>query len=337
LIVCGFLGTFFSLERAVTLKRAPAYLAPLLTVAGSIIIIARPTSKIGPLLAVAGSLVFFLVCLALLRRQFTLYEFFILLGSIQWTLGNAIWFMQWPVYNVTLWWISFVLLATAGERLEIARMIHVGTGPWIILIAGLGAVFIGHIVVALGHLSAPDSVMDIVGDAIYDPRTRLGMRIAGVGMGVAAAWFIVKDPARAFLGRPGIAGYISFCMMAGYGWLAVAGFFSVRYAGLVSGETYDSAVHMFFLGFLMSMIMGHGPVLVPSILELFLDMRPSFYVAPVLLHASLLLRVAGDVRHSLQMRKWGGMLGALSIGYFMAALLVSLWRDNRAEVSDGEA
>lgn len=336
LIVCGFLGTFFGLERAIAVKNPLAYLGPIMTAAGAIILVAWPSSPVGPRLAVSGSAAFFILCLSIALQKRTLYAFFTFLGSIQWLMGNVMWLLGWPVYNVTLWWMSFVMLTTAGERLELSRMAHLSTGPWIILMGGLGAVFFGHILVAIGHMGGSEEAMDVVMDAIVDPRIIPGMRVAGVGLAVSSLWFIIYDSARKSLGRSGLSGYIAYCMVSSYVWLAVSGAFSWIYAGLVSGATYDAFVHVFFLGFLMSMVMGHAPVLVPAMLGLYLNMRRHWYLGPVLLHLSLLMRVAGDIGPWTFLRKWGGILNSVAIAGCLLTLFYALWADNRPEPRAGE-
>jgi len=331
LIVCGFLGTLFGLERAVTKGNFVGYVAPLLTAAGSVVLLFRPSAALGPQMVVAGSVAFLLLSLSVLHRKPSLHSLFAAMGSFQWVVGNAMWLAQWPVYNITLWWMSFVLLTVAGERLEIAQMMHLKVGPKLLLIAGLGSVCVGHVLVAVGHLSAPDSVMDILGDAVVDPRTSLGMKVAGAGMVIAAGWFLTFDPARTFLGRPRLSGYVAFCLVAGYVWLAVAGVLSIRYAGLVSGGFYGAFVHAFFLGFLMSVLFGHGPILIPSMLGLYLTLRKSMSVGPYLLQAGLLLQAGGGFFSYAPARQWGGMLSAAAILYFVVTLTWTLYRDNRRD------
>lgn len=336
LIICGFLGTFFSLERAATMENWPGYLAPLLTVVGALVLITDPMSDTGPILVVAGSFAFLVVCLILFMRGFTLFPLFIFLGSFQWFMGNCIWLAKWPVYNVTLWWMSFVVLTTAGERLEIAQMMHVNVGAKLFLLLGLGAVFVGHILTATGHLTAPDDVMTLQGNAIFDPRVRLGMKAAGIGMTLAGGWFLMHDPARTRWRNGGLAGYIAVCMISSYVWLAVSGVLSFVFAGIVSGPLYDAFIHTFFLGFLMFMVFGHGPVLVPSLLGLFLNMRKSLWAVPLLLHASLLLRVLGNMWNEGMWRKVGGLLNVGVIAYFLIVIFGALILDNRAAPAEAE-
>ncbi len=79
------------------------------------------------------------------------------------------------------------------------------------------------------------------------------------------------------------------------------------YGGLYTGPVYDAALHAFFVGYVMSMIFGHAPIIFPrSWAEL--QFSSAAYVPVGLLHASLVLRVVGDLWLQLELRKWGGLL-----------------------------
>src|SRR5262249_30675669 len=78
------------------------------------------------------------------------------------------------------------------------------------------------------------------------------------------------------------------------------------------------------LGFVFSMIFGHAPVIFPAVLVVQPRFRPTFYSHVVLLHLALLLRVGADLAKWTTGRRWGGILGALAIGLFLANTVVSL-------------
>ncbi|CCI53893.1 hypothetical protein [Nostocoides jenkinsii] len=81
---------------------------------------------------------------------------------------------------------------------------------------------------------------------------------------------------------------------AGYAWLGVAGLGWLIGGPPVSPERYDLLVHSCFLGFGMSMVMAHAPVILPAVLRVALPYRPVLWIPLVLLHIGLLVRlVAG--------------------------------------------
>jgi hypothetical protein len=77
-------------------------------------------------------------------------------------------------------------------------------------------------------------------------------------------------------------------------------------------------LHAIFLGLVFSMIFGHGPIIFPAVLGVRVAYRPAFYAHLVLLHASLLLRVAGDLGPWQVARAWGGLLNGVAIVTFLA-------------------
>ena len=87
---------------------------------------------------------------------------------------------------------------------------------------------------------------------------------------------------------------------------------------------YDVVVHAIGLGFAMSMVLAHAPIILPAVLIRPLPYRPVLYLATAALQVSLLLRVAGDVRGAGWAWQAGGAgnVVALLIFVAMAAVLV---------------
>ena len=93
-------------------------------------------------------------------------------------------------------------------------------------------------------------------------------------------------------------------------------------------------LHALFLGFVMSMVFGHAPVILPSVLRVPLPYRPIFYLHLGLLHLGLLLRVAGgDLAGSAEAWHWGGVLNVIALLVFIlasAATAVRAWAEEIA-------
>jgi hypothetical protein len=88
--------------------------------------------------------------------------------------------------------------------------------------------------------------------------------------------------------------------------------------GLEPGSAaYDTALHALLLGFVFAMVFGHAPIIFPAVLRVTAPHHPGFY-APLLLHASLLLRLAGDAGGSFKLRRWGALLSAFALVAFIA-------------------
>jgi nitrite reductase (NO-forming) len=91
---------------------------------------------------------------------------------------------------------------------------------------------------------------------------------------------------------------------------------------------YDAALHALFLGFVMSMVFGHAPVILPAVLRISLPYRPVLYAPLALLHAAVAVRVAGDLAAADVVRTAGGLLAEIALLVFAgcAATLVRLAR-----------
>jgi len=114
-------------------------------------------------------------------------------------------------------------------------------------------------------------------------------------------------------------------MLGGYAWLGAAGVLFVLEAGrLAGGPPYDAALHAVFVGFVFSMIFAHAPIILPAVARVSVRYRPSFYAPLALLHASLALRLAGDLGGWWAPRRWGGLLDAAAILLFLAATVASV-------------
>jgi len=148
----------------------------------------------------------------------------------------------------------------------------------------------------------------------------IGVRLAGVGLIVLALWGAKHDVARRTVKIAGITRFMAVCLLAGYVWLLVGGATWLA-AGDLGGSvaTYDAALHAVFLGFVMSMIFGHAPVIVPAVLGVRLPFRRWFYAHVLLLHAALLLRIVGDASGNTVAWQIGGAGTEVAIVVFLAA------------------
>jgi hypothetical protein len=84
---------------------------------------------------------------------------------------------------------------------------------------------------------------------------------------------------------------------------------------------YDLALHAVLIGFVLSMVFGHALIILPAVARLRLAYTPLLYAPLALLHASLLLRVAGGLGEWIALRQWSGLLTVLALVAFAAALV----------------
>ena len=119
------------------------------------------------------------------------------------------------------------------------------------------------------------------------------------------------------------ARFAATCLLSGYTWLGLAGTWCVIFGNPAAGTRYDAMLHMIFLGFVMSMIFGHAPIIFPAVLNLQINFQPLLYLPLILLHASLALRVSADLFLWQSGRLWGGLLNGIAILGFFGLFLAS--------------
>jgi len=294
-MVSGFLGTVIGLERAVARGRAWAYLGPLATGLGALMLaVAQPS---GAWLMTLGSVVMALVLVDVVRIQTAPFTIVMTLGAGAWLGGQLLWVAGSPIHRVVYWWAGFLILTIAGERLELTRLRPLG-GRAHAAFAGLVTAFLGGLALTVFSLDG-------------------GVRLAGAAMAGLAIWLALFDIARRTVRTSGVTRFIAVALLSGYAWLGVAGLLAVCFGGVAAGGPYDAILHAVFVGFVFSMIFGHAPIIVPAVLRLGVTYRPAFYLPLGLLHASLVLRLIGDGTPWLEGRRWGALLNALAILAFL--------------------
>ena len=303
LMVCGFLGTVISLERAVALDRTWAFLASTATGIGGVLTLVGAGGAAGPLLVTVGSLGLVAIFAVVLSIQPAAFAVVMAGGAGAWAVGNGLWLSGWPVHALVPWWIGFLVLTIAGERLELSRMLF--HAPWTKhLFLGVVGAFGGGLALSI---VTPD----------------LGFRAMGIGLVAIAGWLGGYDVARRTVWEQGLTRFIAVCLLAGYAWLLVGGGLALVYGNPGAGLLYDATLHAVFVGFVFSMIFGHAPVIFPSVLGVSIPYRPWFYVHVGLLHGGLGLRVAGDLWLMESLRWWGSWGNVAAILLFLGGTAFS--------------
>ncbi|MGE3541153.1 MAG: hypothetical protein AB7N91_27430 [Candidatus Tectimicrobiota bacterium] len=303
-MVCGFLGTFIGVERAVALGASWAYAAPALTAAGSVaLLVGLPA----PLWMTLGSLGLVVMFAVFVYRQCTLATGTMALGALLWLVGNGCWLRGWPLAQVVPWWSGFLVLTIAGERLELSRLRRLSRWHYTLFLLAVGFVLTGLLLLTLDFVS--------------------GVRLTGVGMVALACWLLQYDVARRTVRQTGLTRYMAVCLLSGYVWLGMGGVLTWYFAGLLAGLLYDAMLHTVFVGFVLAMLFGHAPIIFPTVLgQPASPYHPALYLPLLVLHASLLLRVGGDLLGWGPGRQWGGLLNALAVLLFLITLVRVLWR-----------
>jgi hypothetical protein len=298
LMTIGFLGTLIGLERAAAVERWWVYGIPLFSVVSVCVLLldASPSAVALPAIFAAFLLAVFFA--SLYRRQPDEHFAVMTIGAACLCAGNVIWFLEAPLSQVIPWWTGFLVLMIAGERLELNR---IRRPPLYVRV--LFRICVTVVVAGL--------VLSVV-------PFFLGVRIAGAGLFMLALWLLRYDLAWQNLRQPGLPRFMARCLITGYVWLAAGGLLWIWFAKFfAAGPIYDAMLHMIFLGFVFSMIFAHGPIILPVITGMNLPFQNYFYLHAVLLHAGLILRIAGDLGAWPWAQKSGGALNALAILLFL--------------------
>ena len=307
LMVSGFLGALIGLERAVGLERRWGYASPALTALGGLLLMFGVGGWIGPALITAGSLLLAIILIQLMRIHLALYSVTIFLGALVWFGGNVLWLAGWSVPQIVIWWMGFLVLTIAGERLELSRMLRLSQTA-----RGL---FLGTIVLFIAGM--------LVSAVNYDA----GMRLAGAGMLGVALWLLKYDIARRRIKAGGQVAFMGYSLTSGYVWLGIGGVLALIYGGVMAGPHYDAILHSVFLGFTFTMIFAHALIIFPAVLHVRMVYSPWLYSHLILLHISLIMRVGGDILGLWTLRKWGGLLNAVALLLFLVNTVASVRLD----------
>lgn len=297
LLVFGFVGTVISLERSVALKHPLGFAAPTLLGLGGLLLISPAPVTAGKSVLLLGAVAMVIVYIPLWRRQRDDSVLVQAFGAVLGVGALLLWLGGVPVPVLLPWLVGFIVLTIGGERLELAR-IAMGANAGRVLVLLSGTVVLG-----------------VVASLLW-PRT--GYPLLGVTVLGLVGWLTVHDVARRTIKSTGLVRFMAGCMLAGYFWLGVTGVTWLVHGPAPSGRGYDVVIHAVFLGFTLSMIMAHAPVILPAVLRRPLPYHPGFWVPAVLLHLSLVLRLwVGDGLGVHRAWQLGGVLNVIALLLFV--------------------
>ncbi len=311
IMISGFLGTLITLERAVAMKQKWMYLPPLLSGLGWLLATILPKLPFGVILLTLSSLGGVAILTEIVRRETALHTVTMFLGTLAWLTGNLLWMFGWQIYQVVFFWMAFLVLTIAGERLELSRVLHPSQTQQI-LFGGIVVILLAGILLALFDL-------------------QLGTRLSGLGLLLLPLWSLRNDIAwRNVRHKLPLTRYIAWCLALGFIWLGVGGGLSLGFGAQAAGPRYDALLHVVFVGFVISMIFGHAPIIFPAILGIPINFQPVFYVHLLLLHVSLLVRVIADYTNQSTLRMWGGLINEIAILIFIGMMVYSVRKGMKA-------
>lgn len=304
LMVLGFFGTLIALERAVAARVGWAYAAPLLTGGGALAAIPPATRTAGVVVLTSGLLVLLLVYRSLWHRG---RDDLVLVQAA--AAGSAVLAsVLWPRADVATalpWLVGFVVLTIAAERVELARLeIRHGEG----ILVGLTT---AYLLAGAAALLWP----------------RVGTRLLALTLLTLTVWLALSDVARRTVRLTGQARFSAVALLLAYAWLAVAALTWLAAGPLVTSNAYDTVVHATFLGFAMSMVLAHAPVILPAVIRRPLPYRHAFWLPLGVLHGGLLVRLLlGHGIPSEQAWRGGGLVTVLALILLPVVLVTDVVR-----------
>ena len=309
LMMCGFLGTVISIERAVAFRHPAAWTTPFASGAAALALLAG-AQGLAALLLVLASGAFVIVNALLLRRQPAAHTALLLASAVAWCTGCVLLAVGADSTAVLPWWFAFLVVTIAAERLEMTRLMRRRRGAQLALHLVLGALAWGA--------------------ACSGVAPRFGGVLFGAALCALAAWLLAFDIARRTVRAEGLSRFMAVCLLGGYVWLAIAG---VAWGATALGQPVrDIALHALGLGFIISMIMGHAPVILPAVTGVKLQFGNAFYLPLLALHLSLAVRLAGGAT-DLHLRAQGALFNALAIALFAATAggAALVWRQRQRQ------
>lgn len=292
LMVGGFLATLIALERAVALRHPLGFIAPVLLGIGGLTLLTPLPLVVGQLLLVNGSLVLVAVYAALFRRNHDDVVLVELLGAVHLAIGAGLW-LRLDIPWLLPWLVGFVVLTICAERVELARLHMPPTGGRT-LVLHAGALTLTLVATLLW----PDA----------------GARLTGIVTASLVIWLVRNDVARRTIRSKGLPRFSAAALLSGYAWLLLAAVVWMIGGARTTGVHYDLVVHAVMLGFAISMVMAHAPVILPAVLRRPLPYRPVMWAPFVLMHVGLALRlIPGDLAGMHRVWQTGAVLNVVAL------------------------
>lgn len=297
LMICGFFGTLIGLERAVALGRNAALAAPALAACGSGLLALGFTGAAAAAFLLAGLGLLAMTAMAAWRLP-TLFTAVMTLGAALWPLGTARWLAGSPVSEVAYAWLGFLVLTITAERIELSRLARPGAVAKVLLVA----------------------IVTAFAAALVSGQPWSGSRLLAVSLGALALWLGCNDIAVRTVRASGAARFCAACLLLGYGWLIVAAMALAWWPPAGSAFGHDAAVHAIGLGFILSMVFAHAPIILPAVAGARVRYVPALYGPVLMLELAVAARVVGDAVQSGGLVAAGAWLAIASLAAYAATL-----------------
>ncbi len=278
-MICGFFGTLIGLERAVADGRRLALLVPASGTLGSVLLASGMPGPAAASFLVAGLGLLGLTAMAAWRLP-TLFTAVMTLGAALWPIGTACWLAGWSLPEVSYVWLSFLITTIAAERIELSRLVRPGPVA----------------------RSALLMILAVLPMALGLRQPWQGSAALAVSLGGLAAWLACNDVALRTVTSGGLARFSAVCLLTGYGWLMTAAVLLVVLPPSAASFGHDAAVHAIGLGFVLSMVFAHAPIILPAVVGARVRYVPALYAPFAVLQAAV-----GAGQSGMPRRRWNSL------------------------------
>jgi len=264
--------------------------------------------QLGALAFLSASGVLLIASAGIAVRQPALFTVVLAVAAGCWGGGSFQWLAGASMPELVGWWLNFLILTIAAERLELSRLVRLSSA---VQLAFAGIVLVLLVGGARGELARE-----------WAPFTAAGF-LAG------AAWLLRHDIARRTIRQAGQARFSAVAIMAGHAWLGAAGVVLLLAPPGAAAFSYDAVVHAVTIGVVLSMVFGHAPIILPAVTGLRVRYSAGAYAPLALLHASVALRVGSDMCAWVDLRAASGIVTVLALLGYAAVLAATAWKKPR--------
>ncbi len=305
LMINGFLATLIALERGAALEKLWTYIAPVSFALSTILLmIGYPTA--GGYFLILGSIMLVVVMGYLCRIQAVNHHFIMAGGALSLLIGNVMFIFHTPIFELIGWWIAFPMLTIFGERLELNRIMRPPKKA-----VNLFTILIFGWIITLAGVHLQRELFWIAGSLFLI---------------VIALWLIRYDVARRTIKSVNWTKYSAWSLLTGYVWVIIGGLFGLIYGMPKAGVLYDAILHIYFVGFVFSMIFAHAAVIIPALTGKIIPYSRYFYLPLILLHTFLVMRIVGDLLFVGIVQKLGSYGNIAAIILFLGGIVIQLIR-----------
>lgn len=216
--------------------------------------------------------------------------------------GTLAWIQGAEATGVAGWWLAFLVLTVAAERLELSRLLSPPRSSQLTCAIAVALIITGAARGEFAGEAAPFS---------------------GAGLLASTAWLVSHDIALRTIRLSGLPRFSAACLLAGYSWLGAAGLLLLVSPPGTTAFSYGAAVHAITIGFILSMIFGHAPIILPAVTGLRIRYSAAAYVPVFLLHLSVLLRIAADLLEHTELRTISGPATIIALASYAATLIIA--------------